>query len=116
MQATAVLLPAWAGLVMDGRAVWGSSVRLKRAFSEVGAHNGTDLTADMRHLAANLAESVPISPTAVPAIVASVAEHSIRRWGDGLAPLSGFRDEDVSELVESGLRAQWRLLVDRTAV
>jgi alcohol dehydrogenase class IV len=105
MQATALLLPAWAELVLAGRSKWGRPDRLRCAWRAVTGSGATpnDPAGGIRFLAAALAEPPPSAQGNRSELVALVGSSALTRWGDGLPALAGFDLEDVRELLERGL-------------
>jgi len=107
-QATAMLLPAWAAAVRDGRSCWGDAGRLRDLDTRTavlvgsGAHEHVSMV-DRVCALVPIPAGLPDSGTARKQLAYDVAEVSIRRWGAGLPMLEGVKSPDVRALVNCAL-------------
>ena len=112
-QATAVLLPAWAVAVSNGRTCWGDADRLRSLEARVevlvgqGSREHVGMVARVCALVPRPA-GLPNSETAWERVVDDVTERSIRRWGAGLPMLAGVTSTDVRALLNDGLHSATR--------
>ena len=98
-ESTALLLPAWAALVLQGRAQWGDASRLRGFARHAGGHGSDPQGWLVGLLDRLLPEGVEAVTVLDDQTTVDVADTITQRWGAGLPMLGALNVSDIEELL-----------------